>query len=169
MVATIYLGTVSFPVRHATHRRRDIDIACETLSAAREAGVPFMVGTDSGFATTPYGEWHARERDLIVEHLGFTPGEALKCTTSGNAGLLREGEAVGRLAEGAFADVTVVAEDPIADIGSLQRRDNIEAVYLGGEAIDLEPVPDAEPYRWEQSYRQWNEVYTRDRMVELAG
>lgn len=169
MVATICLGTVSFPVRHATHRRRDIDIACETLSAAREAGVPFMVGTDSGFATTPYGEWHARERDLMVEHLGFTPGEALKCTTSGNAGLLREGEAVGRLAEGAFADVTVVAEDPIADIGSLQRRDNIEAVYLGGEAIDLEPVPDAEPYRWEQSYRQWNEVYTRDRMAELAG
>ncbi len=148
--------------------RRDIDIACETLTGARKAGVPFMVGTDSGFATTPYGEWHARELELMVEYLGFTPGEALRCTTSGNAELLREGEAVGRLAEGAFADITVVGKYPIANIKSLQERSNIKAVYLGGEAVDLEPVPEPEPYRWEQSYRQWNDLYTRERMAELA-
>ncbi len=148
--------------------RRDIDTACETLTGARKAGVRFMVGTDSGFATTPYGEWHARELELMVEYLGFAPGEALRCTTSGNADLLREGDAVGRLAEGAFADITVVSEDPVANIKSLQERANIKAVYLGGEAVDPAPLPEAEPYRWEQSFRQWNEVYTRERVAELA-
>ena len=29
-----------------------------------------MCGTDSGFAVTPYGEWHAREIELFVTHLG---------------------------------------------------------------------------------------------------
>ena len=72
-----------------TQNRRVIDDACEMLIKARERGVPFMVGTDSGFAITPYGEWHAKELELMVDDLGFTPGEALKATTSGNSALLR--------------------------------------------------------------------------------
>ena len=67
-----------------------------------------MVGTDSGFAVTPYGEWHARELEIMVDYIGFTPGEALMATTSGNSGLLREGNAVGRVVAGAFADMTVL-------------------------------------------------------------
>ncbi|MEE2969094.1 MAG: amidohydrolase family protein [Pseudomonadota bacterium] len=148
--------------------RRDIDVACESLIKAREAGVPFMVGTDSGFAITPYGEWHARELEIMVEHLGFTPGEALRCTTSVNAQLLRENEEVGRLAPGSFADITVVGASPLEDITALQKRENIKDVYLGGRKIDCTPSEDAQTYQWEQSYRQWNDVYTRDRVAELA-
>ena len=96
--------------------RRVVDDAREMLVKAREQGVPFMVGTDSGFAITPYGEWHAKELELMVDDLGFTPGEALKATTSGNSGLLRERDDVGRLAEGAYADITVVAGNPLDDI-----------------------------------------------------
>jgi imidazolonepropionase-like amidohydrolase len=148
--------------------RKDIDIACESLNKAREAGVPFMVGTDSGFAITPYGEWHARELEVMVDYLGFTPGQALKCTTSGNARLLREQDAVGRLAPGAFADITVVSADPLKDIKVLQKRECIKDVYLAGEVVDRMPNGGAQTYQWEQSYRQWNDVYTRDRVAELA-
>ena len=48
-----------------------------------------MAGTDSGFAVTPYGEWHARELEIFVNDLGFTPAEALlrrdpdQCALSG--------------------------------------------------------------------------------------
>ena len=149
--------------------RKDVDVAARMLVKAREAGVPFMVGTDSGFAVTPYGEWHARELEIMVEHLGFTPAEALRATTSGNSGLLREGDAVGRVAAGALADLTVVAENPLDDVASLQRPENITHVYLGGEAVDLTPMPEVRPYSWEQSFRQWSEVYTRERVAELQG
>ena len=48
-------------------------IGCANLKKAIAAGVPFLTGTDSGFAVTPYGEWHARELELFVDDLGFTP------------------------------------------------------------------------------------------------
>ncbi len=147
--------------------RQLVDDACEMLVKARAAGVKFMVGTDSGFAVTPYGEWHARELEIMVDRLGFTPAEALIATTSGNAGLLREGDAVGRLAEGAFADITVVRGDPLRDIRVLQRREALEAVYLGGAPVDLAPPPPERRYPWEHSFRQWNDIYTRDRVAEL--
>ncbi len=39
--------------------------------------MPFLTGTDTGFAVTPYGEWHARELELFVNDLGFSPAAAL--------------------------------------------------------------------------------------------
>ena len=148
--------------------RGDVEVASRMLVKAREAGVPFMVGTDSGFAVTPYGEWHARELEIMVEHLGFTAAEALRATTSVNSALLREGDAVGRVAAAALADLTVVAENPLEDISSLMRSENITHVYLGGEPVDLTPMADVKPYSWEQSFRQWDDVYTRERVAELA-
>ncbi len=148
--------------------RNDVEIASEMLIEARKAGVPFMVGTDSGFAVTPYGEWHAKELELMVEYLGFTPAEALRCTTTENSRLLREGNNVGRLTDGALADITVVSANPLEDITCLQKRENIKEVWLGGEQVDLTPTDDFKPYNWEHSYRQWNDTYTRDRVAELA-
>ncbi len=148
--------------------RHDVEVASEMLVKARKAGVPFMVGTDSGFAVTPYGEWHARELEIMVNYLGFEPGEALVATTSENSRLLREGNAVGRIAPGALADITVAASNPLHDITSLQRPENITHVYLGGKPVDLAPPDDYTPYNWEQSFSQWNEVYTRERVATLS-
>ena len=41
-------------------RRRVVDIGCRNLRRLYQAGVPFMTGSDAGFAVTPYGEWHYR-------------------------------------------------------------------------------------------------------------
>ena len=81
---------------------------------------------------------------------------------------MREREDVGRLAPGSFADITVVGADPLEDITVLQKRENIKDVYLAGNKIDLTPSDDPQTYQWEQSYRQWNDIYTRDRVAELA-
>src|SRR6202162_3508225 len=66
-----------------TERRYRLGI--ERLKKAVAARVPFMTGTDSGFAITPYGEWHAKELELFVEDLGFSPAAALRAATEGNA------------------------------------------------------------------------------------
>lgn len=47
---------------------RLMDASAETLHRAHDAGVVFGAGTDSGFALTPYGEWHAHELTLLVDY-----------------------------------------------------------------------------------------------------
>jgi imidazolonepropionase-like amidohydrolase len=125
--------------------RNDVEVASEMLIEARKAGVPFMTGSDSGFAVTPYGEWHAKELEIMVKYLGFSAGEALRSTTSENSKLLREGNAVGRLADGVFADITVVKANPLDDITTLQDRDNLKEVWLGGKRVDLTLTEDFKP------------------------
>ena len=62
----------------------------------------------------------------------------------------------------------MVSADPIKDISVLQKRENIKDVYLSGSKVNLTPSEDPQTYQWEHSYRQWNDIYTRDRVAELA-
>ena len=41
--------------------QEEFEIAYENPRKAHETGVPMLTDTDSGFAVTPYGEWHARK------------------------------------------------------------------------------------------------------------
>jgi len=147
--------------------RRVIDRACEVLNKAREAGVEFLVGTDAGFAVTPYGEWHARELEIMVDDLGFTPEQALTATTAGNAKVLRQHGQVGELGVGKLADFIVVDGDPVADVSLLGRKGAIEAIYQGGRRVELKLPDKVKRYPWEKSHRQWSELYTRDRVASL--
>lgn len=148
-------------------KRRVVERAVEVLATARKAGVPFLVGTDTGFAVTPYGEWHARELQIMVDDLGFTPQEALTATTVNNARVLREADQVGRLAPGMLADFIIVNGDPVADVGVLLKPGAVEAVYLGGRRVELALPAGVRRYPWERSHRQWGEIYDRERVAHL--
>jgi imidazolonepropionase-like amidohydrolase len=148
-------------------KRKVVERAIEVLTTARKAGVPFLVGTDSGFAVTPYGEWHARELQIMVDDLGFTPTEALTATTVNNARVLREHDDVGALVAGKLADFIVVDGDPVADVGVLMKPGAIEAIYLGGRRTALTLPAAVRRYPWERSHRQWGEVYDRERVAQL--
>jgi len=126
-----------------------------------------MVGTDSGFAVTPYGEWHARELEHFVKYLGFTPAEALRCTTTGNTRLMKEGDKIGRLESGCFADLIVIDGNPLQDIAVLQDRSRFKAIFKGGELVKLSINDNARRLSSESSYQMWNEVYTQDRVKQI--
>lgn len=146
-----------------------MESACKVLPKAKAAGVPFLVGSDAGFAVTPYGEWHARELEHLVRYLGFSPEEALRCTTKVNAeaGLLRAGAKTGTLQTGRHADFIVIDGDPLQDIEILQDKSRLKAIYLGGEKVELALNPNAKRLRSEFSYQMWSEVYTQERINEL--
>lgn len=148
-------------------KRRVVERALEVLTSARKAGVPFLVGTDSGFAVTPYGEWHARELQIMVDDLGFTPEDALTATTVNNARVLREHDEVGRLAAGKRADFIVVNGDPVTDVGVLLKPGAVEAVYLDGRRVSLTLPVAPRRHPWERGHRQWGEVYDRGRVAAL--
>jgi imidazolonepropionase-like amidohydrolase len=119
--------------------RRMLERTSESLHMAHEAGVKFVVGTDSGFAMTPYGEWHAKELELLMKYAGMSELEAIQAATY-NAGLTLnlEGE-VGAVAEGMLADLLVVDGDASEDITVLQDRSRIKQIILDGEPIEIDP------------------------------
>jgi imidazolonepropionase-like amidohydrolase len=118
--------------------RRMLEQTSESLHMAHEAGVKFVIGTDSGFAMTPYGEWHAKELQLLIKYAGMSELEAIQAGTY-NAGLVLnlEGQ-VGAVADGMLADLLVVDGDPSEDIGILQDRERIEHIIVDGEPVEVD-------------------------------
>jgi imidazolonepropionase-like amidohydrolase len=146
---------------------REYAIACENLQEARKAGVPMMTGTDSGFAVTPYGEWHAMELEIFVRHLGFTPAEALRCATTVTAQFMANGSKIGVLEKGRFADFIAVDGSPLENISILQDKTRIRHVYISGKRIDI-PSRNYDPRQvTDRSWANWTDLYTQERVGEL--
>ena len=115
-----------------------LELTSKCLHEAHGGGVDFILGTDSGFAITPYGEWHARELELLMKYAGLSELEAIRAATY-NAGLTLnlEGE-VGGVAPGMLADLLVIDGDPSTDIRVLQDRKRIEKIILDGNVVEVD-------------------------------
>lgn len=136
--AADYGYLVGTPAGFAGGARRMMEVTADTLHRAHDAGVVFAMGTDSGFAITPYGEFHARELQLLMEYAGLSAQEAIAAATVNAARTIgREGE-VGTLEPGMLADLLVVNGDPLSDITILQDRQNIEEVWVGGRRVEFD-------------------------------
>ncbi len=149
--------------------RREYEIGCANWKKARAAGIPLMTGTDTGFAVTPYGEWNARELELFVDDLGFTPAAALRAATQVNARFMTEGDRIGKLEPGRFADFLALDFSPLENIGLLQDRSRIRAVHIAGKEITI-PERDYNPRQvTDFALSNWTDLYTRARVAELRG
>ena len=153
-------------------QQRVIEVAKRNLNRAREKGVPFMTGSDAGFAVTPYGEWHAREIGILVDWLGFTPAQALRAATATSARLMPRGRPgtpqaaqVGAIEVGRHADFLFIQGDPLNDVGLLLQGEAITAVYQGGRRMATERRS-YDPWQVTNlSSLKWTELYTRDRVA----
>ncbi|MEZ5182286.1 MAG: amidohydrolase family protein [Acidimicrobiales bacterium] len=127
--------------------RGEIQATAAKIKEAHDAGVPILSGSESGFALTPYGHWHARELEVLVDAVGLTPLEAIRCATGhGARALRRPAGSIGVIAEGAAADVLVVDGDPATDVRVLGDRTNLRAVISRGRPVDLDrPWPERRP------------------------
>ncbi len=141
--------------------RREYDTACVNLRRAREFGVPMVTGTDSGFAVTPYGEWHAREIEIFVRDLGFSPAQALHSATRLAAGFMAEAGHTGVLEKGRLADFIAIDGDPLRDVSILQNKPRILGVHLAGRKQSI-PARTYDTYKvTDQSWANWTELHTQ--------
>lgn len=120
--------------------KREIEDSSKMLRRAYDAGVPLLCGTESGFSLTPYGEWHFRELEVFVNDLGMTPLQAIVAATSANAVALQLDGETGAIEAGRLADVIVFDGDPSADVTLLGEIERIKRVFIGGEAMPLDPI-----------------------------
>ncbi|HLY46241.1 MAG TPA: amidohydrolase family protein [Stellaceae bacterium] len=135
------------------------------LKKAVAAGVPFLTGTDTGFAITPYGEWHAKELELFVADLGFSPAAAMRAATEVNARFM--GDHIGVLEKGRAADFIVWDGSPLADIRLLQDKRRLRAVYIAGKEYKMADRP-YDPRRvTDFALSNWTDLYTQARVAEL--
>ena len=126
-----------------------------------------MTGTDSGFAVTPYGEWHAMELEIFVRDLGFTPAQALRCATSVTAGFMANGGRIGVLEGGRLADFIAVDGSPLKNIAILQDKARIRHVHIGGKRMQI-PDRSYDPRQvTDRSLANWTDLYTQERVRAL--
>ncbi len=97
----------------------------ESMKAALEAGVTFIMGGDVGVFA--HGD-NAREMELLVHEYGFSPLEVLRQATSGNAKIFHLDDR-GRIAPGLLADLVSVTGDPTKDVAALRQ---VRMVMKGG-------------------------------------
>jgi len=90
--------------------------AAAAFARARAAGVIIGLGSDVG--VFPHGT--NLDELIAMTRLGMTNAEALTAATAVNARILRRDD-LGRVAEGALADLIAVEGYPLADVAALSR------------------------------------------------
>ncbi|WP_327003229.1 amidohydrolase family protein [Dactylosporangium sp. NBC_01737] len=98
----------------------------------RKRGIRALPGGDYGFPNNPIGR-NARDLELFVDVLGYSPVEALTAATKHGGELMGKGDLLGVLAPGYVADVLVVRGDPTADVRVLQDQDNLVYIVQSGQ------------------------------------
>ena len=144
--------------------RGEIEATAAMLRAAHDAGVKVLSGSESGFALTPYGHWHAREMEILVNAMGLTPLEAIRCATANGSVAMKMAEgSIGVVAVGAVADVLIVDGDPSKDVRILGDRSNLRYVISRGTPVDLDRswptrqlLPGEKVGRWATSPLTWD-------------
>ena len=144
--------------------RGEIQATAKMMRKAYDEGVRIIAGSESGFALTPYGHWHAREMQVFVEELGLSELEAITTATKNGAWSMRMEDELGTVEVGKLADVLVVDGDPTTDITMLNDKSRLSEVISRGERVDLTaPWPEHGPIRGWKVGNWAAEILTYDR------
>jgi imidazolonepropionase-like amidohydrolase len=115
----------------------------------KDAGIRVIPGGDYGFVWCPHGEY-AKDIELMVTDMGFSPMEAIVAATKHGSQLMRTEDETGTIEPGKFADLLIVDGDPLEDIAILQDRSKLAMVMKDGKVMvntlglaqELQSLPD---------------------------
>jgi imidazolonepropionase-like amidohydrolase len=118
--------------------KTQLAVNVKAIAAAKARGIRLLVGTDSGNAAvmTP-GKWHGYEAAFFVEHLGYTPLEAIVLQTRENALSVGLQGKLGTIEPGMIADIVILDANPSQNIAVLGDPAHVRAVIKGGKPLDL--------------------------------
>ena len=100
----------------------------DNFRKAVKAGVNLVMGTDAG--VYPHGD-NLKQLSRMV-NFGMTPMQALQAASINSAKLLKQGQNIGTLKVGRYADIIAVKGDPLTNLSMLE---NVSFVMKGGEVV----------------------------------
>jgi len=115
----------------ARYYREALPTAKENVRLLHEGGVGIAMGTDSGPPARFQGYFEHLEMEMMVA-AGLTPAQVIHSATGAAARCVGLAGEVGTLEPGAWADVLVLDEDPIANIRNTRR---IHGVWIAGNRV----------------------------------
>jgi len=118
------------PLRAPTLKRK--------ISQLKEAGVVFLVGTDSGVPMTFHCDSTWREMDGLVDIFDFEPMEVIRAATYWPAVMMGVDDQVGTVEAGKAADIIAVKGDVLEHINLLQ---NVDLVMKAGTVYKQDGQP----------------------------
>ncbi|MEJ8853451.1 amidohydrolase family protein [Variovorax robiniae] len=124
------------------------EAACVSLSKMHKRGIRVLPGGDYGFAFTPHCQ-NARDLEFFVKYLGFTPMEAIRCTTLYGGQIMMKPDELGVIKDGYLADLLLVDGDPLANLSILRDPKRILAVMKDGEFAKAPEI--ASQRQWERA------------------
>ena len=105
-------------------------------AGARAIELALQAGVRVGLGTDLLGETHpAQGRELLLRSEVQSPLDVLRSATLVNAELLGRTGELGVIAPGAYADLLLVAGDPLAQIEVLTRPERLHLVVRGGDVV----------------------------------
>jgi imidazolonepropionase-like amidohydrolase len=123
--------SMGLSAKRAQAAAEEVASSVDTVSRMRKRGIRVLPGGDYGFPTSPHGAY-ARDLQIFVEVLGFSPMETLVAATKHGGEIMGKPGELGVVKPGAFADLLLVAGDPLADITILQDREKLRMIMKDG-------------------------------------
>lgn len=111
--------------------------AQESTKRAQAAGVPVVVGTDTGNTLIFPGAAVDRELQLMVK-AGLTPEQALLAATRNTADSLGMGDKFGTIEKGKQGDLVILSANPLENIRNLE---TVKTVIYNGHLLGPEETP----------------------------
>jgi imidazolonepropionase-like amidohydrolase len=128
---------VNIPDDLRAYFRRRFEEAMAHLKSVHDAGVRMTISTDSGNPCTFHGLTAQRELALM-SRAGISAHDILMSATRLAAEKFRKADELGTIEVGKRADMVLLTDDPLADIGNVRK---IEAVFQDGIAHRHGSIP----------------------------
>ena len=113
-------------------RERFVAKELEVVNAMRQAGIPFLAGTDTAPGVYIFPGFSLHEELQRFVAAGFTPMQALQTATLNPARFLGRDKELGTVEPGKLADLVLLDANPLEDIRNTQ---SIAAVIVNGRYL----------------------------------
>jgi imidazolonepropionase-like amidohydrolase len=124
-------------MNNSASAKEHLPVLRANLKRVFDAGIPVVMGSDTGFFGVLLGVGTQLEMELMVE-AGLTPIDAIRAATVSAARMIGKEKELGSVEAGKQADLLVLDASPLEDIKNVRR---IYQIVKGGIVYDPARLP----------------------------